>query len=311
MSQYRDRNTQDLHVRSQEGALDTHNSPTPIQPGAQGMGRTGAIDDERLSLDGERSARTLLVSATLVTPSEEGSSISLPDAPQRLPDIALATPAQVIQMSVMKRVLAALFLVMFGLFALIFGIMFGLINQEPPLPIKTTATTTVPSITETPTTTIAPSDSTEVFVDTVCTRLPNSCPDLLDSSSPQRRALAWLMSNPNFLFYTEDQKIQRFALATLHYSIKFKVGLVSTAWMNKSIDVCDWDTEGNDRLPSIDCTSSRRVRNIYLSHQINSGTIPRELSLLSGSLGESVVKTSVLLGQADEKKYVYNQSVLK
>ena len=59
---------------------------------------------------------------------------------------------------------------------------------------------------------------------------------LLDASSPQSAAARWLANNTNLENYSDAQKIQRYALATLYYSTN------GDNWEDKQ----NWTTDGDE-----------------------------------------------------------------
>ena len=265
MQQYVDRGP---YVAVESGARnDTDLATETVLPEARCVEITSATDDEEITAPcEERFTSTFTVSSAVLDPTSEARDaiVSLPPTPRRRLGIALATPAQMVEMSKTKKILAMFFLATFGLFGLIFGLMFslGMTNSEhnelTTLSPTTTTTTTMSDPTKifddcdnqtmaTTTITTMP-DPTKLFADSICTLIPNSCPALLDEISPQRRALEWLVSNPDFFFYTQHKKMQRFALATLHYSITELSVAPGSKWRKASSDECSWHTMVKKKL---------------------------------------------------------------
>jgi hypothetical protein len=110
-------------------------------------------------------------------------------------------------------------------------------------------------------------------------------------SSPQNKALKWLANNINLATYSAQEKIQRYALATLYYSTRGESWNRSDFWLSDE-DVCGkWyqiNKEWNDT--TIDCTSSGAVSNLSLFENNLSGSIPPEIGMLSDSLGEFILE---------------------
>jgi hypothetical protein len=104
--------------------------------------------------------------------------------------------------------------------------------------------------------------------------LPNFTLDALrNDSSPQARAFEWVTIDDRS--HAMSRMTQRFALATLFYATtnrlkwKNKVG-----WLNSSMHECDWygcNCKGNGTIGTLD-----------LSWNKLKGSIPKEISLLSG-----------------------------
>ena len=99
-----------------------------------------------------------------------------------------------------------------------------------------------------------------------------------DSSSPQNKALDWILSDPfSSDGLPEDRLVQRFALATLYYSTDG-----ANYWRNgggwlTSTNECDWD--GDDR--QFLCSSESMVEVVFLVNNQLTGPIPSEFALLT------------------------------
>jgi hypothetical protein len=120
---------------------------------------------------------------------------------------------------------------------------------------------------------------------------PGSLELLEDIDTPQYRAFSWLSSDPNYFDYDDSRLIQRWVLAIFYLS--FEGGNLSpfnarylesnllTEWMSYS-DECFWHSTGPDGF----CNEEGLVRNIDIRGGGISGTLPKELGLLSNSLGK-------------------------
>jgi hypothetical protein len=108
-------------------------------------------------------------------------------------------------------------------------------------------------------------------------------------SSPQNKALNWLANNnTNLEEYTDDQKIQRYALATLFYSTN------GTSWDKKDewisgFDECRWYNNGTSLCKS----GSIETLSLWGNNLV--GTIPDELALLSNLCESTVVCLLVVM----------------
>jgi hypothetical protein len=110
-------------------------------------------------------------------------------------------------------------------------------------------------------------------------------------STPQNMALEWLAENPNLANYTDQEKIQRYALATLYYSTKGDSWAINDFWLSNA-DVCGKWSQYNGT--TIDCTSNGSVSSLDLRSNSLRGTIPPEIGMLSDSLGKFVVKENAV-----------------
>jgi hypothetical protein len=126
---------------------------------------------------------------------------------------------------------------------------------------------------------------------------PGSLELLEDIETPQYRAFSWLSSDPNYFDYDDSILIQRWVLAI--FSLSFEEGgdlspfsarrldtsapgsSVLTDWMSYS-DECFWHSTLSDGF----CNEEGLVRNIDIRDGGLSGTLPKEVALLSNSLGK-------------------------
>uniref|UniRef100_A0A7S1YD40 Disease resistance R13L4/SHOC-2-like LRR domain-containing protein n=2 Tax=Grammatophora oceanica TaxID=210454 RepID=A0A7S1YD40_9STRA len=106
-----------------------------------------------------------------------------------------------------------------------------------------------------------------------------------DSTSPQRQALDWMLGDSYSLEELkndgDDRIVQRFALAVFYYSTN---GPTSwdlenrDGWLLSSTE-CDWGERSFG--PDVECSNNNVVDRISLWSDGLSGTIPREIGLLS------------------------------
>lgn len=105
------------------------------------------------------------------------------------------------------------------------------------------------------------------------------------ASTPQNEALNWLAGNANLTSYSDEKKIQRFAVATIYYSLNGSNWTDNTGWLSDS-DECTWYIE-NDDGPY--CTIEGGVREFDFFHNNLYGSIPPEVGLLAPSLSKYLV----------------------
>lgn len=63
---------------------------------------------------------------------------------------------------------------------------------------------------------------------------------LLNESTSQHRSFDWLASNTNFDSYSDEKKIQHYALATLYYSTNGDNWSNSSGWLSNNDECIDW-----------------------------------------------------------------------
>jgi Leucine-rich repeat (LRR) protein len=97
-------------------------------------------------------------------------------------------------------------------------------------------------------------------------------------TSPQYRALEWLLSNRFFRLYSTEKQVTRYVLAVLYYSTFGDEWTVNTGWLGDA-DECTWYAGS---APA--CNVDRVVANLVPGENDMQGTLPAELRLLSNSL---------------------------
>jgi hypothetical protein len=100
-----------------------------------------------------------------------------------------------------------------------------------------------------------------------------------DTSTPQNKALHWLAGNANLnSTYSDETKIQRYALATLYYSTGGgETWDLSGRWLTNEDECGQWGADGPE------CSNKVAIK--LSLHDGLQGTIPDEIALLS-DLGE-------------------------
>lgn len=102
---------------------------------------------------------------------------------------------------------------------------------------------------------------------------------LSDPRSPQSKALVWLENNANVESYPDWRKIQRHTLATFYYSTNGEEWIESDGWLTNEHE-CNWYT--SDTGPN--CDENGAFVRLALSNNNLTGTLPRDLAILSDSL---------------------------
>jgi len=103
-------------------------------------------------------------------------------------------------------------------------------------------------------------------------------------SSPQARANAWMMQDPQLNTYSEQRQLQRFALATIFFSTSGNDWARSDDWLSYELDECLWynaamaDMETSDINNELfPCDENYHILNLNLSDNGLNGLLPVEL----------------------------------
>ena len=114
---------------------------------------------------------------------------------------------------------------------------------------------------------------------------------LRTNSTPQNKAYVWL-NNTNPASYTDQEKIQWYALATLYHSTNGNSWTHHDYWVSNA-DVCGKWYQSYDG--TINCTSAGEVSILDLSNNNLIGKISPKIRLLSDSLGEFNIQGRMIL----------------
>lgn len=136
--------------------------------------------------------------------------------------------------------------------------------------------------------------------------LPNSHSSMLDSpESPQARALNWVAASEQYDSYDDDQRLQRYALASFFYATYAVRNAYVTQqvpwttaekWLSEEHE-CDW--EGITCGPAASDTGNRVVTQIKLEEHRISGTVPLDLVLLRESLTDVMLTNNLIFMEGD------------
>ena len=144
--------------------------------------------------------------------------------------------------------------------------------------------------------------------------LPETHSAMLDSSeSPQARALNWVATSDSYDSYSDDQRLQRYALASFFYGTYAVRNAYVTQqvpwttaekWLSDEHE-CDWE--------GVTCDGQRVVTKIELEEHRISGTVPLDIVLLRESLTELVLTNNLIFMEGDALevfKYLENLETL-
>ena len=130
------------------------------------------------------------------------------------------------------------------------------------------------------------SDPTEAPDDDLITLLSSALSDsgesLKDSSSPQYAALQWLRTPGNNEIYSHQRLFQRYALATLYFSMGGENWDLSGSWLTNTTE-CEWFSVGQYPI----CDTAGFIVEIDLAGNNLRGQLPRDFEVLSNSLGKN------------------------
>jgi hypothetical protein len=110
------------------------------------------------------------------------------------------------------------------------------------------------------------------------------------TASPQSKAMEWLENDPNLGNYTDGQRIQRYALATLFYSTNGDSWTENEFWLDDGNECGRWNTSDG----SLVCTDTNEVSGLNLTLNFLQGTLPPEIGLLS-KLGEFIMESRMTM----------------
>jgi hypothetical protein len=97
-----------------------------------------------------------------------------------------------------------------------------------------------------------------------------------NSSSPQAKALAWIMNDARYPLYRLNQ---RYALAALYYSTNGDSWVENFNWLSKDNE-CEWYL-GSSGDSFGGCDEGSRLSKLYFFSNNMDGAIPAELELLT------------------------------
>lgn len=144
--------------------------------------------------------------------------------------------------------------------------------------------------------------------------LPETHSSMLDSSeSPQARAVNWVASADGYDTYSDDQRLQRYALASFFYGTYAVRNAYVTQqvpwttaekWLSDEHE-CDWE--------GVTCDDSKFVTKIELEEHRVSGTVPLDIVLMRESLKELILTNNLIFMEGDALevfKYLEHLEVL-
>eukprot|EP00980_Cylindrotheca_fusiformis_P006340 scaffold1356_cov123-Cylindrotheca_fusiformis.AAC.21 len=152
-----------------------------------------------------------------------------------------------------------------------------------PTQLPTSRPDSIPNPTQQPIPTESPVDSIDnEYYQLIISAYPEGTVALQNRGSPQRNALDWLGSPSNLQDLSDRRILQRYALATFFYSTKGWEWTVASRWLSNEHE-CSWFSTST----SVEvCNPSMEYTELNLRNNNLKGTIPIEVFVLLGSLGE-------------------------
>lgn len=168
----------------------------------------------------------------------------------------------------------------------IIGVVLGVVlskKDEPTPPTSSTSAPTIPNASPSPPLTGTPPPTSLPAPTELIALLSSVSLDggvaLQTPSTPQYEALVWLADNLYLDEYSDDQKIQRYVLATLYYSTDGPNWKEQANWMRNEPE-CNWVTDAEGDF----CSPDGEVMELDLWKNNLKGALPDEIALLSDSL---------------------------
>jgi hypothetical protein len=96
--------------------------------------------------------------------------------------------------------------------------------------------------------------------------------------SPQYAAYLWLLNDSWLAWYSEERRIQRYAMATIYFSLQGDSWLNNTGWLSNEHE-CQWFSRVNRGICS--WPQPRNIRRLVLYYNNLHGTLPNEIGLLT------------------------------
>ena len=128
---------------------------------------------------------------------------------------------------------------------------------------------------------------------------PFSLEALENPGSPQTMAYEWLRKDSLLQEYSEEKRLQRFALATFFYATMGLNWTINSSWLSYDVDECDWysnfdvgvQLDGqpyasviSQSVPNMtQCDEEGNYLQLVLAANGLVGTLPKEISLLSSA----------------------------
>jgi hypothetical protein len=259
-------------------------------PGAFAIGSNSAIarnDNDDLMTGSTQPSLREITTAELVDPDQENQILERRLQEELERERQNAAVAEVVKESELKtcRWRRVACVVGFVLVALVVAISVSL--TRPPKSIETAPPTPAPTYSPPP----------QEIIDLITPVSFDGGESLLDPTSPQSFAARWLAVNAELASYSDERKLQRYALATFYFSTDGGAWKDKQKWLNDSNECTDWwqsESDGDEDV-KLDCDANDAIQLLYVQDNNLKGTLPDEIAFLSNSifdlrLGDNEIK---------------------
>eukprot|EP00544_Gedaniella_sp_CCMP2646_P003930 CAMPEP_0202480396 /NCGR_PEP_ID=MMETSP1361-20130828/405_1 /ASSEMBLY_ACC=CAM_ASM_000849 /TAXON_ID=210615 /ORGANISM="Staurosira complex sp., Strain CCMP2646" /LENGTH=581 /DNA_ID=CAMNT_0049107827 /DNA_START=737 /DNA_END=2479 /DNA_ORIENTATION=+ len=249
-------------------------------PGAFAIGSTSDIarnDNDDLMTGSTQPSLREITTAELVDPDQENQILERRLQEELERERQNAAVAEVVKESELKtcRWRRVACVVGFVLVALVVALSVSL--TRPPKSIETAPPTPAPTYSPPP----------QEIIDLITPVSFDGGESLMDPTSPQSFAARWLAVNAELASYSDERKLQRYALATFYFSTDGDAWEDKQKWLTDSNECIDWwveELETDDT--KLECDASNAITLLLMGENNIAGTLPDEIAFLSNSLAE-------------------------
>ena len=264
----------------QRGTTSEPRAHAAALPGAFAIGSNIAIarnDNDDLMTGSTQPSLREITTAELVDPDQENQILERRLQEELERERQNAAVAEVVKESELKtcRWRRVACVVGFVLVALVVALSVSL--TRPPKSIETAPPTPAPTYSPPP----------QEIIDLITPVSFDGGESLMDPTSPQSFAARWLAVNAELASYSDERKLQRYALATFYFSTDGDAWEDKQKWLTDSNECIDWwveELEADDT--KLECDASNAITLLLMEENNIAGTLPDEIAFLSNSLAE-------------------------
>jgi Leucine-rich repeat (LRR) protein len=259
-------------------------SSEPIEgrlPGAFAVGATSVTDqediDDSMAVSMQPSLREI-TTAELVDPDQENQILEQRLQEELERERENAAVAEVVKESELKKCPWRRIFCVVGVVSVTFVIALSLSLKfaRPPKTVETATPTPAPTFGPPP----------QELIDLIAPMSFDGGESLMDPYSPQSAAARWLADNAELASYSDQRKLQRYALATFYFSTNGDAWKDKQKWLNDANECTDWwlrEFDGDEDV-KLDCDANNAIQYLYVQDNNLAGSLPDEIAFLSNSL---------------------------